>query len=374
MAQKQQRPDPYLEGLLLRILASRQFAHADRLKRVLRYLVECSSDPNRPPPKEYEIAVQAMGRPESFDSRTDPIVRVTAATIRERLQAYFATEGKDEHSRLEIPKGQYRVVFIEVDRAQIAPEAGDSAISRFWHPYFRKEAANIIVYTEPLFFRDDKGRYFRDWNVNVPSEDLGQIGLSFPGARAADISPTFHYLSSGEMHCLLSLTRMFQEAGVPVETRNSRNVRWEELNDANLILMGSPRTNLFLNSLQGDYPLLVHPDHIEHRETRVYRGQRFADGTLQRMIEYAVITRRPGVQPEHPVTLIAANHGRAIEGAGHALTLENRLKELIARMDVKPSSALPETFQFLMRIETVDVDEEVTAVECEAYHAIGGRT
>lgn len=126
--------------------------------------------------------------------------------------------------------------------------------------------------------------------------------------------------------------------------------------------------------MQGDYPFIAGADCIEHRGTRVYRGQRFADGTLQRMIEYAVITRRPGVQPDHPVTLIAANHGRAIEGAGHVLTLENRLKELIARMGVKASSALPETFQFLMRIETVDMDEEVTAVACEAYHAIGGRT
>lgn len=240
MAQEHRRADPHLEGLLLRILASRQFAHADRLKRVLRYLIERSSDPNRPPPKEYEIAVQAMGRPESFDSRMDPIVRVTVATIRERLQAYFATEGKGECSRLEIPKGQYRVVFIEADRAQPMPEEDRSAISRFWHPYFQKDVANIIVYTEPLFFRDNKGRYFRDWNVNAPPEDLGQISRSFPGARAADISPTFHYLSAGEMHCLLSLTRLFHEMGAPVETRNSRNARWEELNDANLILLAVP--------------------------------------------------------------------------------------------------------------------------------------
>jgi hypothetical protein len=361
--------DPGAERLLLRILASRQFAHADRLKKVLRYLVECSADPTRPPPKEHEIAVQAMRRPASFDSRTDPIVRVTIASVRERLQAYFATEGAGERYRLAIPKGQYRVFFTDTDSPQSAPEEHRRAIERFWRPYFRKDAANIIVYTEPLFFRDGKGRYFRDWNINTPPDDLAPIALNFPEAAPADISPTYHYLSAGEMHCLLSLTRMFHEAGVPVETRNSRSARWQELNQSNLILLGSPRTNPFLRSLQGDYPLVARADSIERRGGDVFRGRRFADGALQRMTEYAVVTRRPGVQPDCSVTLIAANHGRAIEGAGHVLTLENRLQELIARLGVDESAALPQTFQFLMRIETIDTDDEVTAVECEACHA-----
>jgi hypothetical protein len=360
---------PEVKGLVLRIQTSRQFAHADSLKRVLRYLIDRSTDPNLPPPKEHEIAVRAMGRRESFDPRTDPIVRVTVASIRERLWAFFATEGKEERLRLEIPKGQYRVVFVETEHAPPSDEAR-SAVRRFWEPYFHEGTSNIIVYTEPLFFRDNKGRYFRDWNVNVPPREPGELRCCFPGAEPADISPTFHYLSAGEMHCLLSLTRMFHEMGVPVETRESRHARWQGLNNANLILLGSPRTNDFLKSLQGEYPLVVCADRIEHRGTRTYRGQRYADGDLQRMIEYAVITRRPGVQPGCVVTMIAANHGRAIEGAGHILTLENRLQELIARMDVEESEALPETFQILMRIETVDIDEEITAVECEAYHAV----
>jgi len=313
-----------------------------------------------------------MGRPESFDSRTDPIVRVTVASVRDRLQAYFATEGATERCRLEIPRGQYRAVFSAAGRFTSAADAGhDSVIMRFWRPYFQKDAANIIVYTEPLFFRDNQGRYFRDWGINTAPDDLAPICRSFPGADPAAISPTYHYLSAGEMHCLLSLERMFHEVGVPVETRNSRNSNWQELNDANLILLGSPRTNSFLRSLQGDYPLVVRSDCIEHRGARTYRGNRFRDGALQRMVEYAVITRRPGVQPGRAVTLVAANHGRAIEGAGHVLTLEDRLKELTARMDATASQ--PDTFQFLMRTETVDIDEEIVAVECEAYHEVEGR-
>src|SRR5215470_947601 len=62
-------PDPR-QQLLSRVLTSRQFAHADTLKRILRYLCERSADAGGTPPKEYDIAIQAMGRSESFDPRT----------------------------------------------------------------------------------------------------------------------------------------------------------------------------------------------------------------------------------------------------------------------------------------------------------------
>ena len=46
--------------LMNRILASRQFAHAHTLKRILAYLVERAEAPQGAAPKEYEIAVQRI--------------------------------------------------------------------------------------------------------------------------------------------------------------------------------------------------------------------------------------------------------------------------------------------------------------------------
>jgi hypothetical protein len=362
------------EQLLRRILASRQFAHADLLKRVLRYLADRSSEAAAPAPKEYEIAVEAMGRPASFDPRTDPIVRVSLGSVRERLLSFFATEGRQETLRMEIPKGQYRVVFSDAPRG-IPPVERVNALARFRQPYFSGDAANIIVYTEPLFFRDDSGRYFRDWSVNDLATGRDEIRSRFRGFNFKEICPVFHYLSAGEMHCLLSITRMFHELGVPVETRNSRNATWHELSHGNLILLGSPRTNEFLESLQGDYPLIVRHDSIRLRSSGkksgcTYRGKRFKDGRLMRMTEYAVVTRRPGLVSGRWVTTIAANHGRAIEGAGHVLTLEDRVRELVEQMHLKASAAVPEAFQLLMKVDTIDVDDEVTAVECMEYREL----
>src|SRR5512133_3143801 len=98
--------------LLQRILESPHFSQAASLRRTLLYLCE-RGDQNggAAQPKEYEIAVEALGRQPSFDPKADPIVRVSIAAIRQRLHAYFEVEGRSEPLRLEIPKGIYRAIF-----------------------------------------------------------------------------------------------------------------------------------------------------------------------------------------------------------------------------------------------------------------------
>jgi hypothetical protein len=361
------------QQLLTRILCSREFAHAHILKRILQYLCERSANPQSSPPKEYEIALEAMGRTESFDPRTDPIVRVSIASIRDRLLAYFAMEGRHERLRLQIPKGHYLPIFTDAIGTEQATEAKQSrALLRFWKPYFCGQAANVVVYTEPLFFRDDSGHYYRDWYVNdllTGPEEVAKR-LLIPGQ--GKLQPSFHYLSTGEVHCMLSISRMFHEAGVPLETRNSRVASWNELKDSNLILLGSPRTNSFLSTLQGEEPFVINSDRIENRkrkanEEEFYLGRRYLDGKLMRMSEYSLVTRRPGLSPRCAVTMIAANHGRAIEGAGHFLTLEDRVRALLKGMGLDNTSDLPQHFQMLMHVETIDVDDEVTHVHPLAH-------
>ena len=60
---------------LERMLASETFAGAERSRVLLRFLVEHAvrNQPDRL--KEYTIGSEALGRGDSFDPRTDPIVR-----------------------------------------------------------------------------------------------------------------------------------------------------------------------------------------------------------------------------------------------------------------------------------------------------------
>lgn len=360
------------QQLLNRILASREFAHAHTLKRILGYLCE-RAEAGGKSPREYDIAVEAMGRPASFDPRTDPIVRVSVASIRDRLLAYFATEGQREPMRLAIPKGKYLAVFSEALPGGAAAPI-ERALLEFWKPYLRAEAPNVIAYTEPVFFRDGEGHYFRDWYVNEPAA-AGRLAKRLKQAGYGPLQPSFHYLSTGEVHCMLSIARLFHEMRVPMETRNCRISAWNELRAANLILLGSPRTNAFLDSLQGEDAFVITADRIENRARRTgekayYKGRRYLDGKLVRMTEYAIVTRRPGLAPGRAVTLIAANHGRAIEGAGHFLTLEDRMESVLRAMNLEDAPEMPAHFQMLMRVDTIDIDDEVAGVQCVAHRVL----
>ena len=128
--------------------------------------------------------MSAMGRPESFDPRTDPIVRVSLGSVRERLQSYFGAEGRQEKIQMEIPLGQYRLVFSEAPRDVKPVKTQRQLAGPVLAAIFFRDAANIIVYTEPLFFRDDSGRYFRDWNINSLPAGQAEIPNRFTGITA----------------------------------------------------------------------------------------------------------------------------------------------------------------------------------------------
>lgn len=359
-------------SLLHRIMSSPHFAHAYSLRRILAFL---AAQPPEQPPKEYEIAVRGIGRPESFDPKADPIIRVSMAGIRERLRAYFENEGAGERVRVSIPKGQYKLCFSPAEPAAALPRAETQARRRFWDPYLAPGATNILVYTEVLFFRDHHGNFVRNIFVNdlaAGAPEFAERGLKL---ELEDFRPSFHFVSAGEMHSLLSLSRAFQEIGAPLDIRNSRFFSWTEMQGANLILLGSARTNPFLNSLQGKEPFVITPETIVNQipapgEPVEYRGRRFYEGMLERVEEWALITRRPGLGRGTSITLVAANHGRAIEGAGHFIAREDGARRLMEAIGAGESDTLPAHFQVLLRVDMIDFVEEVVNVEYVSHRVV----
>ena len=366
--------------LLKKLFNSRYFASAGSLRRIVEYLCQRSEDQEHGTIKEYDIAVQALGRPVSFDPKMDPIVRVNIATIRARLRSYFDTEAADSRIRLIIPKGQYRVVFEEVPKRGLQASASTRfpALERFWHPYLTRTFPNTVVFTELLFFGDNQGTYVRNIYINDMQGGLELLARKLPSLRSDEFRPSFHFVSAGEVHCLLKLTRLFERMGVECNARNSRFVAWNSLRDKNLILIGSSRTNPFIDSLQGENIFFVSQDRIVNRSPRPgeeasYAGHRTKDGKLDKVKEYAVVTRRPAPTAGCVVTCIAANHGRALEGAGDFLSEESQVALLLDRLEADQPGALSSShFQALLKVELVDFDEEVAHVEIIATRVIGG--
>jgi serine/threonine-protein kinase len=111
MPSKSFQTDEAVREHLSHVLASTAFAHVDRLKRFLRYVVEETVAGRSENLKEYSIGVEVFDREASFDPRTDPIVRVQARRLRTRLARYYEEEGRRDEMRIELPKGSYAPQF-----------------------------------------------------------------------------------------------------------------------------------------------------------------------------------------------------------------------------------------------------------------------
>jgi TolB-like protein len=105
-------PASAIQTELARIVASDAFRRSVRHCHFLRYVVDQRLGGRVGQLKEIEIAVAVFGRRQSaFDSRHDPIVRVEAGRVRERLAQFYALESADSTIEIGIPKGSYLPTF-----------------------------------------------------------------------------------------------------------------------------------------------------------------------------------------------------------------------------------------------------------------------
>jgi serine/threonine-protein kinase len=96
---------------LQRILASKAFRQADRLKRFLTFVVEETAAGRGERLKEFVVGMEVFGRDNTFDPRNDPIVRVQARRLRAQLARYYHEEGVEDDLLIELPKGGYAPTF-----------------------------------------------------------------------------------------------------------------------------------------------------------------------------------------------------------------------------------------------------------------------
>jgi hypothetical protein len=94
-----------------RIGKSRTLRRAEKLARLLHFLVETTLRGNAHYLKETTIGVSVFGRPPYYDPKTDTIVRSQAWRLRAKLRDYYATEGAQDSVIIDIVKGQYAATF-----------------------------------------------------------------------------------------------------------------------------------------------------------------------------------------------------------------------------------------------------------------------
>lgn len=89
------------------IRASGILARSKHLDRLLEFLHRCHLDGRVP--KEFEVAVEGLGRHAGFDATQDALVRVYIHKLRRKLDDYYQQGTRPDACRLILPKGEYRL-------------------------------------------------------------------------------------------------------------------------------------------------------------------------------------------------------------------------------------------------------------------------
>ena len=144
------------------VLASGIFSRAPNLVHILTYICAKHFEGASEEIKEYNIAVEALGRPADFDQKRDSIVRVEAHRLRKRLREYYENEGAGHVCQIEIPPGQYAPRFILQEGAGGQPAAVQ--------PVLESPSAQVEILTAAPVTAPAPGKGWKRWRaVAVPA-------------------------------------------------------------------------------------------------------------------------------------------------------------------------------------------------------------
>ncbi len=90
------------------VLASHFFSGSKRTQDFLRLIVRHALEGDMDSLRERMIGAEMFGRPVSYDTGSDSVVRVRASEVRKKLALYYSESSEEHHAvRIELPGGSY---------------------------------------------------------------------------------------------------------------------------------------------------------------------------------------------------------------------------------------------------------------------------
>ncbi|MBD3386483.1 hypothetical protein GF407_16365 [candidate division KSB1 bacterium] len=382
--------------ILERILSSSEFAHSDINQKLLTYLVEKSIKGEIP--KETTIAIDVFDKDAAFNPHEDTLVRVHIYKLREKLEKYYLSDGRDDLVRLCIPKGHYAVKFLPLTKKSgsakklrltlygllsvllvlfilvltlyIHNTRLQSRIDEFaivdkddpiWHRLIGPYMPTLIVPGNNFFFAMQSGlvnetiiaRYTEINSVN----DFNQFVKSRPQLSDSIWVGDYAFLGKESAWSLNHLLPIFFSAHKSVELVISSQLSWDDFQKYHIVYIGSYKSlgllNTLLTNLDFSYTLYPHQVVIKSDEgeaNKVYQPEMVRDENYNKDYnrDYALIAKLPG-PANNDILIIAGFYFIGVYEATKHISepdLLSILKESLQRRHGK----VPEYFEILLEI------------------------
>jgi TolB-like protein/Tfp pilus assembly protein PilF len=165
---------------LVRILNSGPLHQSQRRQRFLEYLVNETLAGRGERLKAYNVALEVFDRPETFDPAIDPLVRIEAARLRDKLREYYGTDGQGDPIHIDLPKGTYtpQIEFRQPTTPDPRPDRPNATTAELSQgpaasqPPSRKTPVGFLVATIAVLFALLAG--FTAWRWWAPSAPLSE--------------------------------------------------------------------------------------------------------------------------------------------------------------------------------------------------------
>jgi len=404
-------------AILEKILNSTAFDRTDKYSSLLTYLVESTLCGKIP--KEYTIAVDVFEKDKDFNPSVDTIVRYHMYHLRKKIDEYYENEGRNDKTKLVIPKGHYEVKFVtgaedrprfwhklkrkdwivitvlllacfltlffylrylslsNISRIIDRPIASDDPL---WSSFFENKLPTLLIIGDHLLMRefDNDARGFREEYIYsiVTMEDLRNFNKRNPQRTLEKLDHgSLPHNSIFNVHCIEHVFYCFNQLPSIQFTSEylSRPTDLPKIVDRNLIYMGGFNDLRQLNQILTKLPL-------EYRYTDTYRGNIiFRDTktdsllTLQcnkldgeRYIDLGLIAKIPGSNLENYLFLIGFAYPAQIEIVRMVSRME-MLTKLYKQIGL-PKQAFPRYF-FLVA-EFVSSEYTAQEINIKYFHAI----
>jgi Arc/MetJ-type ribon-helix-helix transcriptional regulator len=295
-----------------RIVHSEQFHSSEVLRRLLTFLTEKALSGEADNLKEYVIAIDGLGKADSYDPQHNSSVRIQMGRLRQRLAEYYRSEGKNDPIVVDLPKGRFRLTF---EQRSIAPTFGElaavtpppqapsipiptlvpgkllkrpslwlsvvtlfavllfclgyllghtitvrqslaihgnPALGSLWAPFLDDKFPLIVSIEDPLFaeIRSNPGVYFRDRSMNDWSDVIGSAALNSLTStfKQSEIRPSRYYTAFGEAEASFLLGGLLKSRERAPSLVRTSQLSWQQLADNNVVFVGVQ--NLFFNQLR----------------------------------------------------------------------------------------------------------------------------
>jgi hypothetical protein len=389
-----------------RVAASASFQRSPRLRELLLYICERAIQ-NRPEElREQLIGRGVFGRKADYNPAEDNIVRVEIRQLRKRLDEYFSTEGKDEPNVVVIPKGAYVPVLEPRQPRSVAvvPRLEPAGLPRRTWLRWAAGVAILVLAGVCLWLANENRKMGRLAASTAPKVDRAAIWpLLFNNEQetlivCADSSlvvaqtvlhrsvtldeylshdytaklansdsaksvlrslPNWLFTDMTDVRLVQRLFRLNADHWDKVSIRSAKTTQVQDFKQANLILLGSVRSNpwgrLFEPAMKFrfEYDEQAHAASIrnmqpENGEQPVYQ----AASPGQSGYSYSVIALVPNLRKTGHVLMIAGTTGEGTESAGEFIMNPATSSGLFSSLSARNKGRIP-YFEILLKSGTL---------------------